>query len=413
MQIVICDDEDSTSRAWQSELESVVGSSDFEVIALGRAELRATISDLEARQAAARQSANGSVSGSGRLDDVSIMIVDFDLLELAEGTSSANETGERIAYLARAYSSCDYIVALNQFNRDSSAVFDLTLRGHPQSFADLNVASSQIGNPALWCGDRGKFRPWNWPCLKHAPTRARSRVESIVDALDQPILNFLGLDGDRVFPHFTPEQLGFLSFADPKEATFRSLVLNSQAGLRGKDRQRSDELVARIAASRVHKWLERMVLPGQNILVDEAHLAVRFPSLVANGSSNLDDWQGTTKICGGSTLSMPKPNLAEGRFDFERWLSRPAWLWPEVQHNEEIVEVSNPFEERLSEFRFAEDLSMFRPHDEVRSFTADLESSWRVRYVVDPYELAPDDPAVSPPFSVTDVSYQPAIQFAI
>ena len=49
--------------------------------------------------------------------------------------------------------------------------------------------------------------------------------------------------------------------------------------------------IERVAAARLGKWLERLVLPGQNVLVDAPHLVSRFPSLVA-----ADDLDETTRL---------------------------------------------------------------------------------------------------------------------
>ena len=74
-------------------------------------------------------------------DDTSIFIIDYDLLKSQEAKFL---TGEIIAYVVRAFSECKLIVGLNQFGTN---LFDLTLRGHPESFADLNLGIDQLDNP--------------------------------------------------------------------------------------------------------------------------------------------------------------------------------------------------------------------------------------------------------------------------
>lgn len=411
--LLICDDEDEVTREWHGALSGLEAvTNEFDIRELRQEQLADAVRGLEDRQRKHREGDPGQADDNP-IDHADLLVVDFDLLHLRDsGAKSASETGERIAYLARCYSSCGYIVALNQFDRGTT-VFDLTLNGHLKSFADLNISSRQLANPGLWTDSRDGFRPWSWPCLSSASKALESRVAAIKDRLDEPILSVLGLDGDRVFPHFNREQLRFLSNREaPKDATFADLVDDSVAGLQGKDLQHSATIRARIAAARVHKWLERAVLPGQHIITDLPHLVSRFPSLVANGSTEVSDWNATTTVCASGEVASLK-QLTAGNFDWETWLSRPAWIWPLLQTVPDIAEIADPWAPRFADLHFAEDLSLFISHTESRDFTAEVDSPWNTRYVVDGDSLAEDDPRRAGPFSVDDVSYQPGVQFTL
>jgi hypothetical protein len=407
--ILICDDVIDTAREWEHAVRALPSlEKGYTVEALKPGQLKDAIDELEARQLSHRRS-DGREDAKTALDNAAVLIVDFDLLTLRDNNASASETGERIAYLARGYAACDYIVALNQFNRGERTVFDLTLRGHPASFADLNISSRQIANPGLWSDDRDGFRPWSWPCLHDAAAKMKKRVEFVRERLDEPVLATLGLDGKRTFPHFNREQLRFLTNErDAMGATFRELVNHSRGGLRGKDEQRGDTGQARIAAARVHKWLERMVLPGQNILIDHPHLVSRFPSLVQGGSTDLKDWQAVSRVCDPGSL----PDI-QTTFDHALWLSRPAWIWSTLQDDKIIAEVAEPYGRRFNDFKFAEDVSMFYVENQVRDFTPEFDSPWLTRFVLDRSELPTTDPARGGSFSIDDVDYEPGVQFAI
>jgi hypothetical protein len=75
--------------------------------------------------------------------------------------------------------------------------------------------------------------------------------------------------------------------------SFRDFVTLSGNGLKGKD-QADDAAVARIAAARLSKWLEDIVLPAQEILVDAPHLVSRLPELLTGDPGRLATWDRTT-----------------------------------------------------------------------------------------------------------------------
>lgn len=417
--ILICDDEDSTTRTWEAELRAVPEvQANFEVVPMPAVEFGKAMAELEERQRAQRNQTNRTDEPID-IDTADLLIVDFDLLNLKlHGGESSSETGERLAYLARVFSRCGYIVALNQFDKGMTS-FDLTLRGHPESFADLNISSQQLANPGLWSNRRAGFRPWSWPCLSEAAARFETRVAVVADNFDQPILDVLGLLDDNVLAHFTRSQLRFLTRDDPRTVTFEQFVAESDSALRGKDVQTSEPITHRMAAARIHKWLERMVLPRQDLLVDAPHLASRYPSLVGENPTDVDAWNSLAAVCADDVAAAEQLPVAAGTFDWRTWLSRPAWLWPHVQHDETIAEVIDPWGERFAEYRFCEDVSAFASEEHTRDFTSDSDSSWSTRWVIDPATVGKGHEWVDGPFGVLEsdgtprVRYRPLVQFSI
>src|SRR5258708_4989570 len=135
--ILICDDNQARVDDWVNKLKAL--HLPFEVHGLPKKALHDTIRELERRRVAARTSATGDGNkGTHEFDAADILIIDYDLLHLDESYL----TGENVAYLARCYSRCGLIVGMNQF--DHGNAFDLSLKGHPESYADVNISAKQL-----------------------------------------------------------------------------------------------------------------------------------------------------------------------------------------------------------------------------------------------------------------------------
>ena len=163
--IILFDDRPATSQRWGERLNAIpeVKKAFGSPVAITRQQFNEATTDLELRRAAARgQQANASRWGDNLFDRAAIFLVDYDLLN---ADPSTYVTGEVTAYLVRCYSACGVIVGVNQFGENS---FDLTLRNHPESYADLNIGANQLDNPGLWSTSWKGFRPWYWPVLPDA-----------------------------------------------------------------------------------------------------------------------------------------------------------------------------------------------------------------------------------------------------
>lgn len=381
--ILVCDDERRSLERWTKQLRAVIKRTevDFTVDSISqKQEFLYAISGLERRRKAARRrSRNAQDWGQNQFDSVDILVVDYDLLNLEEGVSSY-VTGETVAYLCRCYSQCGLIIALNQYGTN---YFDLTLKGHPESFADLNLGSDQLANSGLWAGEWTGFRPWYWPVLSRACVSFEERCRKLVDHLDDGVLSYLDFPDDvvKVLPRSTKEFLG--RGRNPEETTFREFATRSGNGLRRKDKAFDDQSVARIAAARLGKWLERLVLPGQDILVDAPHLVSRYPSLLTGNPNRIASWNRSTSLT-ANAIGLREARIESARFTKAQWLSRPAWFWKAITGMENIEEVSKPWSKEQSQFVFCEDVSRFLPVAAAREFVADLPSNFVRRFVVNP-----------------------------
>jgi len=376
--ILIYDDEPGRVADWRERLRSIPEvKQSFEVQGVGDKEFIASFEELKARRVRSRNASSSVSGGDVAFDAASILVIDYDLLRIEH---AGYLTGEAVAYLARCYSGCGIIVGLNQYGDN---IFDLTLRGHPESYADLNIGGSQLHNRGLWLEPWSTFRPWQWPLLTAALEGLRSRIKSIEGRLDTSIVEHMQLS-DNVVRTLPRAARDFVTKKSPvQEATFRAFALDSAQGFKSRDKSPSDVQTARVAAARLAQWVEGFLLPGQDILVDAPHLVYRYPSLLDGAATNIDAWNQTAQL-GGPKQSGVRHELID-RFALPReWASRPVWSWIDVSTSESIKEVKEPWSIRRPEWVFCEDLSRFLPQDAAREFVANVESPFARRHISNP-----------------------------
>jgi hypothetical protein len=379
--ILICDDSPDVEMALGNKLKDIKAITEyFDVPTLeGNNVLNDAIEALENRLILAKDGKiNDYPSDKAEIiDNAAVLVIDYALYDL-----ETSVTGERIAYLARCYSKCGIIIGLNQFPPYDEEYFDLTLRGHLESYADLNIPSNSLSNPGLWSEPWDGFRPWNWPLIPRAIERLERRVDELRGNLEANILDFLEFKDVKAItlPRSITE---FLSREKPVETNFKKFVDSegSGNGLRGKkERPINEQAIARIAAARIGSWLEHSILPGQDILVDAPHLVSRFPSLLGDKAYNIETLNSIASFLEPDVLGL-NPIIDQTRFLKKDWLSRPAWFWNDLRDNEAIDEIKDPFKIRRLEQAFCEDISRFELKDKVREFVADLNSPYAKRYV--------------------------------
>ena len=157
-------------------------------------------------------------------------------------------------------------------------------------------------------------------------------------------------------------------------------MTGSTSGLKPRDaRNPISETIPRIAAARLHRWLEGMVLGGQETLVDAPHLVLRYPSLLAGAIDQRKVWDRTAQI--ESTNGLDQKAIEDFVYPYSHWLTRPAWYWARVREHEEIPEVADPWSVQNHGWVFCEDTSSFQKRNKARDFVADLPTSFSRRYV--------------------------------
>lgn len=370
-QILVYDDEPEISEQWSQNLEKIPLVSDsFEVVSINNNDFKKEVKILNDRRMLSRK---GKIPDYNSLiDNASILILDYDLVAAHDDLSFL--TGEIIAYMARCFSHCGLIIGINQYGRND---FDLTLRQHPESYCDLNLGGEQFTNIGLWSEKRMGFRPWCWPELPSYLQTFNYRIQACLRHLEDPILETLGLNDPVILSKSIAQFIG----TNPESASFKEFATSSGRGLGPKDASVDPQSLARIAVAGVSKWLEQVVLPGQDILIDAPHLVSRFPSLLGGEKENVKTWNQTARFVEYKDLPLDFKKLENYRFKKDFWLSRPAWFWQGITESEDIDEVLNPMKKEEFDFLFCEDSSTFENRKICRVFKADVDSPYTRRFI--------------------------------
>ena len=422
--ILIYDDEQGRPEEFEEKLDKGLNqanqSDEFDIILVKDNDFQNAIKALEQRRVEFRTGkkdlGNMPKDDAEQIDNASIFIIDYDLLDSQEkkkkeGGEKTKEfftgslTGEIVAYLVRCFSKCKLIVGLNQYG---SNPFDLTLRGDLDSFADLNLGDEQLNNPNLWAGnweDFGhEYRPWSWPNLSDSIHNFDKRVEEVQERLNKPICEVLGFKQEvfQLLPREIVQFIGKYEEKEPYQTTFREFVTKSGNGLRSKDTKTvknsiNDHVLARVGAARISKWLDQLVLPEQDILVDAPHLVSRYPSLIKGDREELETWNKTAQLIDFSKLGMNTDLIEPFRFQKSYWVSRPVWFWDELCECEDIQEVSEPWLTVRPNWVFCEDTSCFHKQEDCKEFLADIASPFTRRFVK----------------NISGVDYQPRVRFSL
>jgi hypothetical protein len=418
LNIVICDDE-SRRDGWKQRLEPLFG--DEHVVELLDDEFEDAFHELTKR----RENARGLRAGrSERLplaelpaedawdketafDRADVLLVDYDLFEFDRAQYL---TGAIVAYVARCYSGCGVIVGVNELGPNP---FDLTLIDNTSSFSDLTIGDAQLDNRGLWFGITDgrvsdRFRPWSWPALLDAVERQAGRAEDSFGRLDEHVLEVAGLDA--VEDRLPRSALGWLERAGEAEerTTLDDLARGKRLGYRRGDEAPSRRSVARVAAARLAKWMETVVLPLQDVLIDAPHLVQRNAALLNVEhleESKSADWNVTTVVptapeaCGLRAEVLPHTHTAPD------WLSRPAFYWPKISAASELPGIAEPYRVPAVDMVFCEDVSAFLRSEDARRFVSKLDSSSPVRWLADPDKAGHT--------MLSDVEYQPRTRLAL
>ena len=285
--ILIVDDDLERATQWCEELKSHTYGSSSTV--LNNNEVLELLQIVEERRKAVRTK-NDIYNIDCVLDDFDILIVDYDLQDLSQTGHWA--TGIQIATLARALSKVKTIVLVNQFGTNS---FDLRMTQTQNSPADFDVGSAQLTNPSLWdTASNPSCVPWTWHTdLVLRPSQFSETCEWISQNFNQPVLQSIGfantIEGDNEGTFIAESD--WPSGLNGPHCTFKQLVENSDF-LPLKDRldiASLPECSTRIAAAIVLGWIDRMVVPSQEILIDVPHLISYYPWLLKDNTS-LDNW---------------------------------------------------------------------------------------------------------------------------
>ena len=312
-------------------------------------------------------------------DQNDILIIDYDLILVDDDRTQ--HTGEGIGRLARMYSDCAVVVVFNQYDQFD---FDLSLRGHLESHADLNLTVELLEMPGLWTESPWQgFRPWSWQTLAKAVESQRARETTFRRNLDKSIVDTFGIEADDALG-MSDSAVGFIApkardFDGLRAMTFRSFLSMTAASRDVESLLSSDESAAvRFGAARIGKWLDREVLGPQDVLIDMPHLLQRFPFLLGQEVGNVEAWNAT----------IHKKDGLKQHIDNSYWfepaicLSRPAVWVRRLEADPKFSEQRSDFDYSLvPDVVFMEDCSVFEDISRGTEFRAGFHNSFDRRYV--------------------------------
>ena len=388
--IVVCDDEGGQASRWKVGLEGLLRSGDFEVMAFSLQEFQDSLRALEQRRRDLRSPNKEPTAVEDQrasreatpFDEATVLIVDWDLYDFEWKNTRID--GGQVAYLARCYSKCRYIIGVNIDKVGDP--FDLSLVDHPAQFIDLSIGSNQVTHAGLWhdSGTPGGFHPWSWPLVLDSAQRLAERSTALASKLDVSLREVLDLPGDLLtaLPRELADYLEVPGQPDALEVTVRDWVSTSRSGIARKDVLADDDAIARVAAARLLKWYEAVLVPTQEQLIDAPHLAEKRPGLLHGDSTNPSVWAATT--CRGTD---GQSGLRDEVIDAFRWrspwASRPLWDWPALQQHAPLGETRRAPRPTPS-LVFAEDVGAFVDAKTATRFVAAVPGANRVRYIARP-----------------------------
>ena len=334
-----------------------------------------------------------------------IVILDNNLKALT--INGARYTADAIAGYVRAFTHIPYVVSLN---KNPQVDFDLGyLVGDRETPADLAVNEEHLRNRALWTGQSKDaadgFLPWYWPALLHVPQARREQISFVREHIDCPLLEMLSFPRECI-EYLSRHAKGALSpTAEDDErlsdVTFRSFFIDSCSSVPMRDDRQelsrssgsnSDacDIMARIVAAEIDKWLRRDVIGPQDVLVDIPHLLMRMPFLLGYGVRDIGQWNEALKI-GDPPFGLDREvyggHLAGAAYASSMWVTSPCFWWPKLKSCEALNEIFLRNKEEWADAVFCEDISTFKSASketqgsEPEEFAAELEGSWRRRYV--------------------------------
>lgn len=373
MKIVVCDDEAEMAAEWvasigELELEGA------EIHPMEDAEDQ--VSHLVERKIAVK-AGKDPFSIDSAFDKIDVLVVDYDLVLLNHDGSRT--TGEGIARLARTYSQCGAIVVMNQFKGPQ---FDLGMRGHLDSFADVNIDAELVDQKSLWLKQEaaeGVFNPTIWTPMNDRLVSARAFATTLREAgLDASVMPLLGLANDALV-HLSDSAFGFVSLTAETSEQLASVTVRDFLN-RSLDKeivtsleQSAPDLLFSFAGFRLAKWLDRAVLRPMDVLIDTAHLIDRFPFLLLDDASDHQIWNVATMN------PREKLNWAaiEGFHNemASRVLGRLVFDWYRMDVDDALAEMQDEYIEAGAErLHLAEDTTRFVESSALTRFRADFHN---------------------------------------
>ena len=353
------------------------------------------------------QKSGGTIFDSPDLD---IVILDNNLADLK--ISGARHTAESIAGYIRAFTRIPYIVSLN---KNPHVDFDLRyLVGDYETRTDLALNTEHLSNRELWTGQSrtsaDRFLPWYWPALNEVPTKRRKQIDFVKKHFDDSVLTTLSFPEEQIeylsrhakgtlSPEIDDSSMKSVTFKTFFETSCRSLPIRQEREnitelFNSKDtavRSLARNVVARVVAAEIDKWIRRDLLGPQDVLVDVPHLLMRMPFVLGKNAHILKHWNATTLIEKrpfGLSANLYRTHLSRAKFKHDNWVKSPCFWWQTLKSDEKLNERFFHTDSEWANAVFCEDISRFRlisdeMYSSSKEFSAEFEGMWNRRHVAD------------------------------
>ena len=259
------------------------------------------------------------------------------------------------------------------------------MRGHLESYADVNIEASLVGQRALWersDPQAGTFNPTTWTPVPDLLASGRGLAGKFTEAEpDSTIMPLLGLN-DEALVELSDTAFGFVSLKaetarDLAAVTLRDFVERSlDENLVRCLSEKAPRILSAFAAFRLVKWLDRAVLRPMNVLVDAAHLLDRLPFMIDSARADPTDLKSWAKA-----VVSPSEVL---RWDIlEKYqnpsassaLGKPLFDWFRLAKDEQVDEMQDEYlEGQADRYFLAEDTSRFVEKAALTRFRADFHN---------------------------------------
>lgn len=375
MRVRVCDDIQDIADGWVDAIKAVVPD-DYDVARIETA--KDEVSKLLLRKIAVEMGED-PLAHATDFDAIDVLVVDYDLLHLDDAGSRT--TGEGIARLARSFSKCGAIVVMNQYKGQ----FDLGMRGHLDSFADVNIDAPLIARAALWRrldAATGEFNPTTWtpmPVLLNAARKLAATLEE--KGIDAPIMPIIGLE-TAALAELSDTAFGFLSLKAQTSEELAAVTLKEFLQ-RSLDDGYIDCLLAKapeilfgFAAFRLVKWLDRAVLRPMDVLIDGLHLIDRLPFMMDSTKVNVNDPAAWTEAADAPSNSLRWDLLEDYHNELaSSALGRTVFDWFRLANDDKVDEIQDAYlESDPARFYLAEDTSRFVEKDALTRYRADFHN---------------------------------------
>ncbi len=375
MRVRVCDDVESIADGWVAAIQAV--NQDYDVKRMPAA--KEEVSNLLQRKLVAEKG-DDPMAQVCAFDDVDILCVDYDLLHLDE--SGGRTTGEGVARLARTFSTCGVIVVMNQFKGPQ---FDLGMRGHLDSFADVNIDANLVGRGALWNDVEPaelQFDPTTWTPLPKLLAAARGLSAALeADGFDTQIVPAIGLAEDAL-SLLSDTAYGFLSLEAETAVHLAGFTVGDF--LR---RSLSEDLVETLskhvpkilfdfAAFRIAKWLDRAVLRPMDVLIDGEHLVDRLPFMIDPDKADVAKASEWARAAAAPDQALRWDLLGKYKNETASLvLGRTVFDWYRLSGDEAVDKLQDAYLDQQPErFYLAEDTSRFVNRQVVTRYRADFHN---------------------------------------